>query len=110
MAVIEQHYHDKGMECDSICYSVLQCSSCGKTEGRYKRFKPISPVDHGMKMYEINLKSGMTHEQALFRALCCACNEQRGRCEETVEDAGGDPEPIEKMPPVNIDPKTGILR
>ncbi len=94
----------------------------------------INPVDHGVKMYDIFRKGGMTHEQALFRALCVTCEEQRGRCVEACEETARDfiehfkrrpdiwdyhamrdgankaAERIGKLPPVNLDPKTGILR
>ncbi len=94
----------------------------------------INPIEHGLAMYEIFLKNDkMTHDQALFRALCVACEEQRGRCAEACQSASEGfrerfkerqdvrfdymaegamlaAEAIEKkMPPVNLD-KDGILR
>lgn len=96
--------------------------------------EPINPVEHAQRMYEIfRTKDGMTHDQALFRALCVACEEQRGRCAETCEKAADGfiaqfkqrpdvwgfqdmaagakkaAEAIREMPPVNVD-KDGILR
>jgi len=48
----------------------------------------INPAEFGQKMYGIMIGQGATHEQALFRALCIACDEQRGRCAEACEAAG----------------------
>ncbi len=95
----------------------------------------INPVEHGMRMYEVfRTHDQMTHDQALFRALCVACEEQRGRCVEACEEAaeklsleskqradffreamyGAEgarkaAEAIRKLPPANVD-KDGILR
>jgi hypothetical protein len=49
----------------------------------------INPAEFGQKMYGIMIGQGATHEYALFRALCIACDEQRGRCAETCEETAG---------------------
>lgn len=45
----------------------------------------INPAEFGQKMYGIMIGQGATHEYALYRALCIACDEQRGRCAEACE-------------------------
>lgn len=105
------------------------------SEERKHVMEKIDPVVHGMAMYEVFLKHDkMTHDQALFRALCCAVLEARGRCEEACEEtaerlpkefkdrpdmfreslylregAQKAAEAIRKLPPPNMD-KDGILR
>lgn len=94
----------------------------------------INPVEHGQKMYAIMIKDGVPHDYALFRAICCACEEQRGRCAEACEETAAKclekfkqrpdidayqemavgankaaEEIRQHMPPVNLD-KDGILR
>lgn len=53
-----------------------------------KAIEKINPVEFGLEMYGIMINQGTTHERALFRALCIACDEQRGRCAEACEEAG----------------------
>jgi hypothetical protein len=59
----------------------------------------INPAEHGQKMYGIMIAQGATHEQALFRSLCIACDEQRGRCAEAAERASAKAEAEAKAKP-----------
>src|SRR4029077_11658266 len=93
----------------------------------------VHPVDHGVQMYDVMRGQGMSHEAALFRAIVLACTEERGRCVERCEELAVEirnrPKPshddwsddyaygsekageaISRMPPPNLDWKTGILR
>lgn len=59
----------------------------------------INPAEFGQKMYGIMIGQGMIHEQALYRALCIACDEQRGRCAEACEEVAAEAEAEAKAKP-----------
>jgi hypothetical protein len=59
----------------------------------------INPAEFGQKMYGIMIGQGMTHEQALYRALCIACDEQRGRAAEACEEVAAAEEAEAKAKP-----------
>jgi hypothetical protein len=64
-----------------------------------EKMDKINPAEFGRKMYGVMIGQGMTHEQALYRALCIACDEQRGRCAEICMEVVAEAEAEAKAKP-----------